>query len=69
MEQCLFKVKTLTSTIQPSVFGSKFTRGGADLPPPSKNGVNGWEVPKLSWNLIYFTEIDARQKDLWLSDT
>ena len=49
-------LKVVINPIQPSVFGSKFTRGGADLPPPSKNGVNGWEVPKLSWNLISYQD-------------
>ena len=37
-------------------FGSFMTRGGADLPPPSKNGGNGWEVQKLSWNLISYQD-------------
>ena len=37
-------------------FGSYMTRGGADLPPPSKNGCNGWEVQKLSWNLISYQD-------------
>jgi len=32
---------------EPAFFGSSKTRGGADLPPPSKNGGNGWEVPKI----------------------
>ena len=32
------------------------TRGGADLPPPSKMGCNGWEVQKLSWNLISYQD-------------
>ena len=36
-------------------FGSYMTRG-ADLPPPSKNGCNGWEVQKLSWNLISYQD-------------
>ena len=36
-------------------FGSYMTRGGgADFPPPSKNGCYGWEVQKLSWNLISY---------------
>ena len=37
-------------------FGSLKARGGADLPPPSKNGGNGWEVQKLSWNLISYQD-------------
>ena len=37
--------------IRPGLFGSIGTRGGADLPPPNKNGGNGWGVQKLSWNL------------------
>ena len=41
---------------EPAFFGSSKTRGGADLPPPSKNGGNGWEVPKLSWNLISYRD-------------
>ena len=41
--------------IHPGVFGSKFTRG-ADLPPPSKNGCKGWDVQKLSWNLISYQD-------------
>ena len=32
------------------------TRGGADLPPPSKNEGNEWEVQKLSWDLISYRE-------------
>ena len=30
--------------------------GGADLPPPTNNGGNGREVPKLSWNLISYRD-------------
>ena len=30
--------------------------GGADLPPPSIYGGSGWEVPKLSWNLISYRD-------------
>ena len=41
---------------KPAFFGSLVTRGGADLPPPSKNGCNGWEVQKLSWNLISYQD-------------
>ena len=37
-------------------FGSYMTRGGADLPPPSKMGCNGWDVQKLSWNLISYQD-------------
>ena len=40
----------------PGFFGSLVIRGGADLPPPSKNGGNGWEVPKLSCNLISYRD-------------
>ena len=42
--------------LDPAFFGSLKPRGGADLPPPSKNGGNGWEVPKLSWNLISYQD-------------
>ena len=40
-------------------FGSLKARGGgggSDLLPPSKNGGNGWEVQKLSWNLISYQD-------------
>ena len=30
--------------------------GGADLPLPSKNGVTGWVVPKLSWSLMFYQD-------------
>ena len=40
----------------PGFFGSLVIRGGADLPPPSKNGGNGWKVPKVSWNLISYRD-------------
>jgi len=43
--------------IRPGLFWFfKAPGGGADLPPPSKNGGNGWEVPKLSWNLISYQD-------------
>ena len=47
---------SLLSLFKPAFFGSLVTRGGADLPPPSKNGCNGWEVQKLSWNLISYQD-------------
>ena len=52
------KVSFLSSLtlFKPAFFGSLVTRGGADLPPPSKNGGNGWEVQKLSWNLISYQD-------------
>ena len=46
----------LLTLFKPGFFGSHVTRGGADLPPPSKNECNGWEVPKLSWNLISYQD-------------
>ena len=53
----VFAVDELSLTLfKPGFFGSLVTRGGADLPPPSKNGGNGWEVPKLSWNLISYRD-------------
>ena len=43
--------------IRPGLFWFfKGLGGGADLPPPSKNGCNGWEVQKLSWNLISYQD-------------
>ena len=49
-------LRTHLTLLDPAFFGSLKTRGGADLPPPSKNGGNGWEVPKLSWNLISYQD-------------
>ena len=44
----IIKIKNIILTLfEPAFFGSSKTRGGADLPPPSKNGGNGWEVPKI----------------------
>ena len=48
--------KNELTLLDPAFFGSLKPRGGADLPPPSKNGGNGWEVPKLSWNLISYQD-------------
>ena len=49
-------LKSILTLLDPAFFGSLKPRGGADLPPPSKNGGNGWEVPKLSWNLISYQD-------------
>ena len=36
--------------------GDPFGNSGADLHPTSKNWWNGWEVQKLSWNLISYQD-------------
>jgi len=54
-----------------AVFGSFITWGRPYLAPPIKNGHNGWGLGRFQ-NLVgtsYYTKIDARQKDLQLSDT
>ena len=53
---CPCSTENCLTLFKPGFFGSLVTRGGADLPPPSKNGGNGWEVPKLSWNLISYRD-------------
>ena len=55
-KKCLGPRLWSVNPIWPGVFGSIGTRGGADLPPPNKNGVNGWEVQKISWNLISYQD-------------
>ena len=40
----------------PAYFWTRFSRGGANLPPPYKMPNNGREVPKLSWNLISYRD-------------
>ena len=52
----------------PAYFWTRFTRGGANLPPPIKCPIMGGRFQ--NWvGTSYLTEIDARQKDLPLSDT
>ena len=50
------KVFLSVNPIYTGLFWFSCNPGGADLPPPSKNGGNGWEVPKLSWNLISYRD-------------
>ena len=52
----LMIIKLMLTLLGSGFFGSLKARGGADLPPPSKNGGNGWEVQKLSWNLISYQD-------------
>ena len=54
--QINFPLFLIFNPIRPGLFGSTGTRGGADLPPPNKNGGNGWGVQKLSWNLISYQD-------------
>ena len=57
LEQILLLSFTL-NPIRPGLFWYlKDPRGGgADLPPPYIYGGSGWEVPKLSWNLISYRD-------------
>ena len=60
--------KLISTLFEQAFFGSLMTRGAIFAPHPLTIGGNEWKFQKLSWNLI-LTEIDARQKDLQLSDT
>ena len=52
----------------PAYFWTRFTQGGTNLPPPIKCPIMGGRFQ--NWvGISYLTEIDARQKDLQLSDT
>ena len=59
---------TFLTLLFPAYFWTRFTRGGANLPPPIKCPIMGGRFQ--NWvGTSYLTEIDARQKDLPLSDT
>ena len=59
-ELLVFSQGVSSASINPillGVFGSYFTRGGAQIcPHPLKMVGNGWEVSKLSWNLISYRD-------------
>ena len=46
----------ISNPIWTGLFWFSCNSGGTDLPPPSKNECNEWEVHKLSWNLISYQD-------------
>ena len=40
----------------PAFFGSLKPRGWGQICPHPQNGCNGWEVPKMGWNLISYQD-------------